>query len=351
GDDAAYSIAVDAAGAAYVVGAVGTTYVCTVPDPVNCNFPTTNGAIRQTALSTYGWDAFATKLDPSGASPMYSTYLGGSGGDDFAYSVAVDSSGAAVIAGSALRYAQGSTLFQLTNAIQSSFGGGFADAFVMKIDALGSAFVYSTFLGGADDDQAAAVAVDSTGAAYAAGYTTSTNFNHTAGALQQSLAGASDAFVTKLSSTGGIAYSTYLGGASDDSARSVAVDGFGAASIVGLTSSSNFPTASQVLGTNGGAGVGFATRLNPAGSALDYSVFLPFGFPASVAVDASGASYIAGMVDGGTLTQVNPMPGASGPAFLAKLSENGSAFLYKTYAGAFYPGWANSLAVDASGSI
>ena len=111
-----------------------------------------------------------------------------------------------------------------------------------KFDANGNG-VYSTFLGGAGDDYGFAIAVDSSGDVYVTGSTTSTGFPTTQSALQPKLAGATDAFVTKLSPTGTIVYSTYLGGSGDDDAFAIALDPSGAAYVTGQTASADFPTS------------------------------------------------------------------------------------------------------------
>src|SRR5207245_524773 len=138
--------------------------------------------------------------------------------------------------------------------------------------------VYSTYLGGANNDNASAVAVDAAGNAYVTGITASaTNFPTTAGAFQMTSAGGSDAFVTKLNPTGSaLVYSTFLGGGDNDNAAAVAVDAAGNAYVTGITSSTAFPTTAAAFHTTfrGGGSDAFVTKLNPTGSALVYSTFL-----------------------------------------------------------------------------
>ena len=106
---------------------------------------------------------------------------------------------------------------------------------------MGSALVYSTYLGGSNDDQANGIAVDSSGNAYVTGYTYSTDFP-TVNPLQGSLGGGRDAFITKLNPVGSaLVYSTYLGGSNDDQANAIAVDPSGNAYVTGFTESTNFP--------------------------------------------------------------------------------------------------------------
>ncbi|HST52511.1 MAG TPA: SBBP repeat-containing protein, partial [Pyrinomonadaceae bacterium] len=168
----------------------------------------------------------------------YSTYLGGSANDS-ATGIAVDSSSNAYVTGQTF-----SNNFPVANAIQGTFGG-ITDAFVTKLNATGSALVYSTYLGGSNDS-GASIAVDSSGNAYVAGQTLSTNFP-VANAFQGTLGGSSDAFVTKLSASGSsFVYSTYLGGSGNpgsqqDNGFAIAMDSAGNAYVTGATDAKNFP--------------------------------------------------------------------------------------------------------------
>lgn len=178
-------IAVDSSGAAYVTGYTGST-----------NFPTKNAF--QPKRSGGNTDAFVSKLNRSGSALLYSTYLGGAGGDthlqqNFATGIAVDSSGAAYVTGRTA-----SPNFPTKNAFQPSYGGGPADAFATKLIPSGSALSYSSYLGGSGADEGLGIAVASSGAAYVTGDTNSTNFP-TKNAFQPSFGGDLDAFVTKLS--------------------------------------------------------------------------------------------------------------------------------------------------------
>ena len=171
----------------------------------------------------------------------YSSYLGGSGGESVA-SLAIDSSGNAYATGSTA-----STDFPTVSAYQGASAGA-GDVFITKLNANGTALVYSTYLGGSAADSAAGIAVDASGNAYVSGWTTSTNFP-TANAYQSSNGGGAlppyDVFVTKLNSTGSaLTYSTYLGGSGGDYGNALAIDGSGNAYVTGYTFSPNFPTAS-----------------------------------------------------------------------------------------------------------
>jgi hypothetical protein len=253
GDDAGTGIAVDPTGSAYVGGNTHST-----------NFPTTPGAF-QSAFGGGPFDAFVARLDPVGAVLVYSTYLGGSG-DDEGFGLAIDASGNVYVTGSTT-----STNFPTTpGAFQTSFGGvgssGFGDAFVTELNPTGSALVYSTYLGGSDDDAGASIALDTSGNAYVTGWTASSNFPTTAGAFQAALAGGFDAFVTKLNPTGTtLVYSTYLGGSGDDFGFGIAVDALPNpnAYVTGDTASANFPTTPRAFQTTFGGGTddAFVTKI------------------------------------------------------------------------------------------
>jgi hypothetical protein len=181
--DLGLGIAVDGAGSAYVTGRTSST-----------DFPTTAGAAQTTNAGFE--DAFVTKLDPTGSELVYSTYLGGSTDEMGAggAGIAVDGAGSAYVTGDTR-----STNFPTTlGAAQTTHAGGFRDAFVTKLDAIGSALIYSTYLGGFDVDAGYGIAVDGAGSAYVTGTTTSTNFPTTAGAAQTTPVGGQDAFVAKI---------------------------------------------------------------------------------------------------------------------------------------------------------
>jgi hypothetical protein len=309
------ALAVDTAGNAYAVGFTNST-----------DFPTANAIQATNGGGTN--DGFLTKLDGSGA-VVYSTYLGGGGGD-FAAGVAVDSSGNAYVAGRT-----DSANFPTANAIQANNAGGI-DAFVTKINAAGNGFVYSTYLGGALGDQAQGAATDPSGNAYVTGQTDSTNFpvanaiqpmNSTSSGITQ------EAFVTKLNPAGSaFVYSTYLGGNGGDVGQAIAADSAGNAYVVGGTGTFNtFPTANALQCQRLGNGDPFVTKLNPAGTAFVYSTY--YGGSAStggeiaraVAVDSSGNAYVAGNTNSVDFPLVKPAQGA----YAGDVSTPGDAFLFK----------------------
>ncbi len=344
-EDIGLGIAVDAPGAAYVTG----------------NATSTNFPLQSPFQSTFQGDgaAFVTKLAPTGNALVYSTYLGGSDSNGGS-GIAVDSTGAAYVTG----YTD-SPDFPTQSAYQATYQGGM-DAFVTKLAPAGNALVYSTYLGGSSRDVGSGIAVDSTGAAYVAGYTYSANFP-TQSAYQATYPGEIDAFVTKLAPAGNaLAYSTYLGGSSNDSGQGIAVDASGSAYVVGYTQSTNFPTQSAYQATLQGGGLdAFVTKLAPAGNALAYSTYLGGSGPDQgfgIAVDATGAAYVTGFtgsVDFPTESayQNTNLAGASAyTGFVTKFAPFGSApatpaITTLSPSSATAGGAAFSLAVNGSGFV
>jgi len=259
----------------------------------------------------------------------YSTYLGGNG-YDLGYGIAVDQAGDAYVTGSTT-----SPNFPTVNALQPASGG--YDAFVTKLNANGSALLYSTYLGGSDSDQGKGIAVDQAGDAYVTGSTSSTNFP-TANALQPARGSyGSDAFVTKLNASGNnLVYGTYLGGSGNDGGNGITVDSAGNAYVTGSTSSTNFPTVNALQPAynesayGGGRYDAFVTKLNPSGSALVYSTYLggsddDGGY--GIAVDQAGNAYVTGFTASSDLPTVSALQPAYGggynDAFVTKIGSYG----------------------------
>jgi hypothetical protein len=355
------AIAVDADGNAYVTGSTGG------------DFPVVNGF----QPSAGGWlDSFVTKLKFDGSAILYSTYLGGTGFDQ-GLGIAVDGVGNAFVTGTT-----SSTNFPTANALQPAFGGGDpnypsrskGDAFVAKFDTTQSgdaSLIYSTYLGGNDEDASKGIAVDAAGNAYVFGYTASTNFPTTAGVSQTAYGGGEcDAFVAKLNPGGtGLVYSTYLGGSERDndyaSGGGIAVDAAGNAFVTGHTQSDDFPTKNAWHPTrlsrwqSNVGGYGFLSKLNPDGSDLVYSTFL-WGviYTGGIAVDRAGSAYVVGQAWEGlgfsTVNAVQPVYGGGGgnewDGFLLKLDPDGQSALYATYLGGSHGEYGTAVAVGSDGS-
>jgi hypothetical protein len=326
--DRGNAIALDGAGNAYITGYTYST-----------DFPVV--APIQTAFSDGNVHCFVSKVNPSGSALAYSTYLGG-GNDrpDQATGIAVDSGGNAYITG----YTN-SAQFPSVNAVQKFVGP--TDVFVTKINPTGSAFVYSTNLGGNADDEGMAIAVDAAGSAYVAGETESLDFPvtpaayatkcfgvPTPGRMREICAGG-DVFVSKLTPEGSkLIYSTYVSGTGFEVGRGIAVDGAGNAYVTGLTTSVDFPSVNPLQKDFGGGDFdAFIFKLNPTGTTLVYSTLLggdKNDGAYAVALDAKGNAYVAGYTYSTNFPTKNPLRNAEKGAnpgfrdvFVAKISDAG----------------------------
>ncbi len=256
GEDIAYGVALDASNEPTIAGSTSST-----------DFPTATGAYA-TSYAGGITDAFAARLNAAGTGLVYATYLGG-GGEDVAYGVALDSKGNAYVTG----YTQSANFPATTGTTQTANAGGY-DAFVTALNPSGKALVYSTYLGGSGDDFGLGIAADASGDAYITGYTTSLNYPDTAGALQTAKNTGYDAIVTKLNPTGNLVYSTFLGGSEDDYGYAIAVDSNGNVYVTGSTASTDFPVVNPTQAALDGEANVFVAEVNPAATALVTSTYV-----------------------------------------------------------------------------
>jgi hypothetical protein len=276
-------------------------------------------------------DAFVTKLNAAGTKLVYSTYLGGSY-YDYGYAIAV-LSGNAYVTG----YTESGD-FPVFHPYQGGLRSS-PDAFVSKLNVAGTKLVYSTFLGGSNDDYGYGIAVDPSGNAYVTGYTYSSDFP-TRYSLQTfnmgSSSGDTDAFVTKLNPAGSaLVYSTYLGGSYYDYGYAIAVNKNGNAYVTGYTESGDFPVtgnAFQSFNSNGSNGITFISKLGIAGtttsltsSSSTFTQGQPVYFQATVTVP--GSSFGPGPT--GTVTFYDSTPSSQIELSVVPLS-NGMASLTTT---------------------
>jgi hypothetical protein len=290
----------------------------------------------------------------------WATYLGGNAADQ-AFAIAVDSAGNSYVTGDT-----DSTNFPTTDGSRLAAGVSQTDVFVTKLNPTGQALVYSVYIGGSGTDGGRGIAVDTSGSAYVAGFTTSTNFPTTAGAFQPRHDGGSsgfplDAFVLKLGPEGTLVYSTYLGGRNDDVALGIAVDATGRAHVVGGTRSPNFPVANAVQPLLGGGGFdlcvapcprnAFVTRLNAQGM-VEYSTFLGGASDAvanAIALDDRGSVHLTGSTGASFPTTPGSFQpnfgGGSADAFAARIEEN-AALGWATYLGGIDIDVGFGIAVD-----
>jgi hypothetical protein len=358
------SLTVDSSGNVYLTGY---TY--------SQNFPVTSGAYQTGAHQEAGLaTGFVTKLNPAGTALVYSTYLGGNVLDE-PTAVTVDSSGNAYVAGLTFSstFPVTSGVVQTVNYSAAAFG---FNLFVTKLNPTGTGLVYSTDLGGSNSDGSTLndlfitnpIVVDSSGNAYVAGFTTSTDFPVTSSAYQRTNKGGFSATLSKLNPTAtALLYSTYLGGTGDTYGEALAVDSSGNAYLGGFTLATDFPVTSGAFQTTNKATVwssmnpsnpsnsnGFVTKFNPTGSALVYSTYLggtggPWGGDEiyGLALDSAGDAYVAGVVtsDDFPITSNAYQSTNKGAthccdyttydtnAFLTEFNPTGTAELYSTYFG------------------
>lgn len=277
--DWGYGLVLDGSGNAHITGWTSSP-----------SFPVTPGAYDESHNG--GNDVFVSKLNSTGSSLIYSTFLGTSGGEN-GEAIARDESGNVYITGSA------SSSFPVTSgAFDESHNGGM-DVFVSKLNATGSALLYSTLIGGSNDDAGRGIALDRSGNMLLTGATYSSSFPFTPGAYDEKHNGGWDIFVSKLNATGNsLLYSTFLGGGNSDEGKAIAMDGNGNAYVTGFTYSSSFPVTPGAFDEshNGYSDV-FMSTLNAMGNSLLYSTFLggnSYDCAAGIVLDGSGNVHIAG---------------------------------------------------------
>jgi hypothetical protein len=359
GANVANGIAVDAAGNAYVTG-----------NTQSQDFPTFH-AFQANLGRINGSNAFLTKLSTDGSALLYSSYLGGTGGD-VGKAIAVDSNGRAYVTGSTT-----SSDFPTRNPLQSN-KIGFQDAFVAKFDPSQSGFsslIYSTYYGG-NSVSGNGIAVDANGDAFVTGTTGSTVLRTTANAYQSQIHGFNNnAFIAEFNpSDSDLLYGSFFGGTGTvgategDVAYGIALDGAGNASITGSTTSSDFPTkGSPVQPTYGGGQhnafvAKFDTTQASGPDTLVYSTYLGGGgddVGKAIAVDATGDAYVTGSTTSSGSTPFPTTVYADQPAlggdsatnmFVTELNVTGSELVYSSYLGGNMDDEGMGIAVDNAGN-
>jgi hypothetical protein len=329
------SIASDSAGNAYVCG--------TTTDP---GFPVTPGALSKPFERD---EIFVTKLNPAGSALVFSAVTGGSL-EDNCHAITTDGGGNVFIGG--LTYSKD---LPVTAGAGQPTPGFFSDGFVMGINATGTARIYSTYLGGEDQEAVRGIAFGGSGTVFVVGGTDSVTFPVTPGVLQTNHHGREDVFLTKINSTGGFIYSTFLGGSGNEFGGGVFVDGSGNLYVTGTTITGAFPGAT-VQGPAGGLYDVFVAKLNSTGSAFVYTAFVggsdtDNGY--GIGADSAGNAYITGQTcssDFPIAGTIQPTSGGGCDAFAAKLNAAGTGLVYSTYLGGTGTDGARGIAVDAVGS-
>ncbi|MBI2568088.1 MAG: SBBP repeat-containing protein, partial [Candidatus Schekmanbacteria bacterium] len=339
--DFANGIALDPAGNVIVVGTTAS-----LDFPVKAPF-TLDG-------DRYLSDTFVAKIDPSGPTLVSSTVLGGLG-LDYGDSVAVDTAGSVFVAGRTY-----SDDFPTVGPLQGTLAGS-NDAFLAKIDPLGTALVFSTYLGGTGPDgydRSIHVIATASGGPVVVGTTGSTDFP-LLNALQPAFGGGIDAFVARLAADGSaLVFSTYLGGSGYDWAYGAGVDAAGNIFVAGDTESTDFPTRNPFQAANRGSSDGFVAKLDPDGAALTCSTYLGGTDGDSLtglAVDGSGSVYLTGWTWSTDFPMAYPLDGSvvwgTKDAFVTKMNPAGSGLVYSTFLGGSGHDQGKAITVDPSGRV
>jgi len=307
-------------------------------------------ANHEIGIRTAKYDHHRTlTIDPT---LVYSTYVGG-GNRDLSNAIAVDSAGNAYIAGTTY-----STDFPMASAYQSTYGKspGATQAFVTKLNATGTALIYSTYLGDTSQSDAAnGIAVDASGYAYVTGTTSGSAFPTTSGAYQTTRVTGSNSFVAKLGPAGNtLSYGTYLNNATT---QAIALDSLGNAYVTGTATSAFKTTAGAFQATALASSSPFVFKLNLSGTTALYATFLGGSSgtetATSIAVDSAGSAYIGGggrSTDFPTLNAFQSALQGGNDGYVAKLNPQGSALVYSTHLGGTADEVVNGIAVDANGS-
>jgi hypothetical protein len=326
------AVAIDINGSAYVTGGTSSS-----------DFPTTVGVIDTTHNGFH--DVFIYKINPSGSTLSYSTYVG-AGNSDHGNSIKVDSYGSAFVTGPT----SSSGFPKTTNAYDTTHNGG-QDAYLIKINSNGSSLLYSTFIGGSGDDLGNELEINSNNIVFLGGYTDSTNFPKTTNAYDTSQNGDDDGFILKLNPIGGgssdLLYSTFFGHVNYDGCFGMDIDINGIVYVTGHTYSPNFPTTTNAYNETYNGGVdGFLLKLNPAGTGLNdllYSTFIGgsnMDLCRDIVIDSNGNAYVTGR------TESNDFPNTTGAfdqfsngdwdTFVIKIDPSGNGqndLIYSTYIG------------------
>jgi hypothetical protein len=365
--DFANGLAVDNVGDAYVVGTT-----------LSPDFPVTPGSLDVecggdgkcgASLNPGGLiveNGFISKLNPAGSALIYSAFIGVYENVE-ALGVAVDADQNAYVTGHTSDNITPTVVITPPNvppppfpitpgAFQPAFGGGTNDAFVMKISASGLSILYSSYLGGSDEDSAHGIAVDALHNIYVTGLTYSVDLP-LAGALQaNSLAG--DAFVSKIAFTGQLTFATYLGGTGLDQGNAIAVDSVGDTYVTGGTNSLDLSTSGVFQSAMAGEGDAFVVKYSTSlpAPALVYFTYLggsKADSGAGIAVDSSGNAYVTGSTvssDFATTTDAfqRTYGGGNADAFITKLDAAGATILYSSFLGGTNTESGNAIAIDSN---
>lgn len=339
GPDAGWRIAVDPAGAVYIIG-----------NTFSADFPTATASQHSGSASYDRLDVFITKLSPDGRSLIYSAFFPQGNVQEFSAGLALGTDGSMYLASGTT-----SNKFPIRKPFQKRYGGGQFDAFVLKLAPDGQSLSYSSYLGGSGNEMATQIALDAKGTAFVVGYTSSRDFP-LKNPYQKTLGGSDDAFLVKVSPDGAsLLNATYLGGAHFDWGMDMALDAGGAPCVLGITYSTDFPVKKPYQAKFGGAVDIFLTKFSPDGRSLAFSTYLGGSWEdigRALAIDGAGSMYIAGYSRGPFPVKkaLQPNRKGSADAVVVKLAPDGQSLVYSTYLGGAGSDEASDIVVDADGS-
>lgn len=333
-EDYCLSVAIDASNNVYVTGYT-----------TSSDYPVTTG-VYDTSYNgggSYPYDVFVSKLNSSGSTLLYSTFIGGTGAE-LAEAMTVTGSGDVYLTGSTT-----SSDFPVTMGVFDNTYNGpaypslfWGDAFILRLNSTGSTLIFSTFIGGNEDDIGRAIYVDDTGNIYCSGAARA-NFPVTSGAFDTSYNyGPYDGFILKMNPTGTtLFYCTYYGGSGNDTSNGISVDDLGNAYVTGNTHSYDFPTTAGSFDTSfNGTFDGHLVKINPTGTSLVYSTFIGgsnqdrhFG----IILRSNYNIVLSGFSDSAdyptTIGAYDTSHNGGHDAVLTEINAAGSSLVYSTYIG------------------
>ncbi len=338
-------------GLAITYDAEGYVYVTGQADD---NFPTTPGAF-DTSLDGVFNDVFVTKLTPDGSQMVFSTYIGGSDWET-SRGIHVDEAGDITISGGTT-----SLDFPTTPGAFDDTMAGVSDIYVAKLNSTGTDLIYSTLIGGNQDDFNTDLAVDQAGYAYLTG-SASAGFPTTPGVLKDTVEG-TDAFVVKVALDGtDLLYATLLGGTERETGHGIAVDAAGYVYVAGQTASEDFPVTPGAFDSSYSRSEGFVAKLTADGAALVYATYLGGDEVDSIEaidIDTAGYVYATGLTHSSDFPTT---PDAFGPictectsdysahdSFVTKLNPDGADLAYSTFLGGNLADYSRDIAVSENG--
>ena len=355
GRDQGNSIAVDNNGYAYFIGTTWSDHLKYFKNQTQATEMSAQGLAPGSVQPYFGGgdkDAFVIKINPDGTDLVYISYIGGSGTDE-GTGLVIDNEGNAYLSGGT-----NSADFPVKNAFRNKISGGY-DVWISKLDPTGKDMVFSTYLGGTDDDFGYAIAIDDKHNVFVTGQTKSWNFPVVNRYQLSPFGGLGDAFITKLTPEGNsIVYSNFIGGSAYDAGSAVTIDANGYACIIGQTESPNLPVIKPYQAELKGGFDTFVTKFDPEGKyPAAYSTYLggkDWDDGRGIIAHTDGSLTVVGSTKSSDFPTVKPLqPALQGvqDGFIATLSPDGSTLNESTFFGGSEVDSISGVASDAGGNV